>query len=163
MKLIDNVIIPYVFNISEIPMRFKELLNANKVFHEGMNLENNVHGFRLRLGRTYLVFFMMWSVVFVALSWILHFILVKIDFHVLIILTAIVTGLFFVGFSMFREFLIERAVKKLIEKAWKRHFALFDFKEQSKNVAQFYGEALEQEIPIGDLQRFIFDKLAQVK
>ena len=142
-------------------MRFKEFLAANKVYHDGMNIENNIHGFRLRLGRTYLVFISLWMVLLVLITAIFHSILAKIDCHALIIMTALITGGFFITFTMFKEYLIDRMAQQVIRKAWGRHLGLFDYDQKAKEVAHFYGEAVEKEIPIGDLQRFIFDKLSQ--
>lgn len=157
---IDRYILPYVFKVTPSPLRFKELLVANRVYQEGMNLENSIHGFKMRLGRTYFVFFITWLLMLIPISALLHSFLAEMDTHVLIILTALLTGAFFITFSMFREFLIDRMALKIIKKAWKRHLALFDFSEYAKEVASFYGEAVEKEIAIGDLQRFIFDRLS---
>lgn len=158
--LIDRYIIPYVFKVTPTPLRFKELLVANRVYQEGMNLENSIHGFKMRLGRTYFVFFMSWLLMLIPVSALLHSFLAAMDTHVLIILTALLTGAFFITFSMFREFLIDKVALQIIQKAWERHLALFDFEQYTKDVATYYGEAVEEEITIGDLQRFIFDKLS---
>ncbi len=160
-SFIDRKIIPYVFKISPNPLRFKELLSANKVYHDGMNIENNMHGFKLRLGRTYLVFFLLWFMILMPVTVALHSVLAKIDCHAMILMTVLLTGAFFISFSMFKEFLIDRVALMMIKKSWGRHFRLFDFEEQAKSVADYYGEAVEKEIPIGELQRFIFDKLSQ--
>ena len=157
---LDRYILPYVFKVTPTPLRFKELLVANRVYQEGMNLENSIHGFKMRLGRTYFVFFITWLLMLIPISALLHSFLAEMDTHVLILLTALLTGAFFITFSMFREFLIDRVALKIIQKSWKRHLALFDFAQYAKEVASFYGEAVEEEITIGDLQRFIFDKLS---
>lgn len=158
--LLDRYILPYVFKVTPTPLRFKELLVANRVYQEGMNLENTVHGFKMRLGRTYFVFFITWLLMLIPISALLHSFLAEMDTHVLILLTALLTGAFFITFSMFREFLIDRVALKIIQKSWKRHLSLFDFEHYAKEVASFYGQAVEEEIAIGDLQRFIFDKLS---
>ena len=159
-RLVDRYILPYVFKVTPTPLRFKELLVANRVFQEGMNFENSIHGFKMRLGRTYFVFFLSWLLMLIPVSALLHSFLAEMNTHVLIILTALLTGAFFITFSMFREYLIDKMALKIIEKAWERHLALFEFSQYAKKVATFYGEAVEDEIAIGDLQRFIFDKLA---
>lgn len=158
--LLDRYVLPYVFKVTPTPLRFKELLVANRVYQEGMNLENSIHGFKMRLGRTYFVFFVTWLLMLIPVSALLHSFLAEMDTHVLILLTALLTGAFFITFSMFREFLIDRVALKIIKKSWKRHLSLFDFDDHAKEVASFYGEAVEKEIGIGDLQRFIFDKLS---
>ncbi len=159
-RFIDKFILPFIFNVTTGTLRFKELLVANRVYVEGMNLENTIHGFKMRLGRTYFVFFFLWLIFLVIVTAIFHSILAKINTHILIIMTALLTGAFFISFSMFREYLIDRIALKIITKAWERHLGLFDFNEYSKDVASYYGQAVEEEIAIGDLQRFIFDKLS---
>jgi hypothetical protein len=156
----DRRILSYVFKISPTPLRFKELLAANRVFEEGMNIENSISGFKLRLGRTYILFFVIWLLALIPVSIVLHGLLAKMDAHLLIILTALLTGSYFISFSVFREYLIEKMASKIIRKSWDRHLPLFSFDDNAKDVAVYYGEAIEEEIAIGDLQRFIFDKLA---
>jgi len=159
-ELFNKYILPFVFKVSPASLRFKELLQANRVFQEGMNVENSINGFKMRLGKTYILFFILWFLVLVPVSAVLHTGLAEMDGHLLIILTALLTGSYFITFSVFREFLIEKMALKVIKKAWGRHLPLFPFDEYAENVALYYGEAIEEEIAIGDLQRFIFDKLA---
>ncbi len=161
MSIVNDYIIPYVFKTNEMPMRFKELLSTNLIFQNGMNVEHSLHGFRMRLGRTYLVFFILWFLILAPVSILLHAILAKIDCHALILSTVLLTGAFFISFSLFKEFLIERKVELMIKRAWKRHLALFDYETQAKDLAEFYAQAIEEEIPIGSLQQFIFDKLSK--
>lgn len=161
MNRINTFIVHFVFKLTATPMRFKELLNANKIYHDGMNLENNIHGFKLRLGRAYLVFFGLFLLINIPVIGVLHGALTSFDSHVLIILTALVTGGFFILFSMFKEHLVEQAALIIIEKAWNKHLSLFPFAKYGKEVAFLYGQAVEEEIAIGNLQHYIFDKLSQ--
>ena len=161
MKFINTVIVPFVFKLTAAPMRFKELLNANKFYHDGMNLENNIHGFKLRLGRAYLVFFAFFLLINIPVVGVLHEIIKDFDSHVLIILTALITGSFFILFSMFKEFLVEKVALIIIQKGWSKHLSLFPFDEYGKDVAFLYGQAVEEEIAIGNLQHYIFDHLSQ--
>ena len=161
MHTLSRFIVEFVFRFSTQPMRFKELLNANKVYNDGMNLENNIHGFKLRLGRSYLVFFVLFIMINIPILGALHGVILDFDTHVIIILTALITGSFFISFSMFKEFLIDRAALVIITKAWDKHLSLFPFEKFSRDIASFYGQAIEDEIAIGNLQQYIFDKIAQ--
>lgn len=160
MSFVNTFIIPYVFKVNPMPLRFKELLATNMIFQNGMNVEQSLQGIRLRLGRTYLVFFVLWLLFLTPLSLLLHHILAKIDCHALILSSMILTGAFFITFSLFKEFLIERKVELMIRRAWKRHLALFDYHTQARDLADYYAQAIEEEISIGNLQQFIFDKLS---
>ncbi|KIM10306.1 MAG: hypothetical protein KU37_10945 [Sulfuricurvum sp. PC08-66] len=160
MTWIEKNIIPFCFKLNPAPMRFKELLNANKVYNDGMDYEHTIQGFKLRLGRTYLLFILLFILVNIPVLGVLHSILVHVNTHVLILLTAFITGAFFISFTLFKEYLIDKAARIIIKKAWQKHLSLFSFQEDSALVAQYYAQAIEDEIPIGDLQRYIFDKLS---
>jgi len=152
-------IIPFVFKISKQPMLFKELMHANKIYNDGINLEYNMKGFRLRLGRLYLVFFILLIVSAIPPSLILHTLLAKIDCHALIILSIVFTVLFFSAFALFKTWLIERVSKQLITEAWTNHFPHFDYKNNRNQVSNIYAEALENGIQNKDLQHHIITKL----
>lgn len=156
---IENKIIPFVFKISEQPMLFKELMHANKIYNDGMNLEYNMKGFRTRLGRMYLVYFLVVLFISTPVSFIFHKELTKIDCHVLIISSIIFTILLFSTFALFKEWLIEIVSTKLIVEAWKNHFPHFDYKNNRQKVSSIYAQALENGIQNKDLQRHIITKM----
>lgn len=150
---------PFVFTISNQPMRFSELMHANKIYNDGMNLEYNMTGFRVRLGRIYLVFILL--VLFLAIfpTAIFHSALTHIDCHALIILSIIITILLFSTFAIFKSWLIEQVSKQLIMEGWKNHFPHFDYDNNAKKVSNIYTEALEQGIKNKDLQHHIITKM----
>ena len=152
-------ILPFVFKISEQPMLFKELMHANKIYNDGMNLEYNMKGFRTRLGRMYFVYFTLVILLATPPSVIFHTQLAKIDCHALIILSIIFTILLFSSFTLFKSWLIEQVSKKLIQGAWKNHFPHFDYFKNSQKVSNIYAEAIESGIQNKDLQRYIITKM----
>lgn len=154
-KLIRTKINPFVFKISEQPMRFQELMHANKIYNDGMNLEYNMTGFRIRLARVYLVFFLLAMIVVIPPSIIFHSLLAKIDCHALIISSIIATVLLFSTFALFKTWLIEQVSKQLIIEGWKNHFPHFDYTNNTQKVSHIYAEALENGIKSKDLQRYI--------
>jgi len=156
---VHTKIVPFVFKISEQPMLFKELMHANKIYNDGMNLEYNMKGFHTRLGRIYFVYFAL--VLFIATppSFIFHTQLAKIDCHALIILSIVFTILLFSSFSLFKSWLIEQVSKQIIQDAWKNHFPHFDYHKNSQKVSKIYAEAIEMGIKNKDLQRHIITKM----
>lgn len=154
-----NKILPFVFKISEQPMLFKELMYANKIYNDGMNLEYNMKGFRTRLGRMYFVYFTLILFLATPLSVIFHTQLAKIDCHALIISSIVFTILLFSGFALFKSWLIEQVSKKLIQSAWKNHFPHFDYFKNSQKVSNIYAQAIENGIQNKDLQRYIITKM----
>ncbi len=155
----QSKILPFTFKVSEQPMLFKELLHANKIYNDGMNLEYNMKGFRVRLGRIYLVFFILWLLILTPPSLIFHTILAKIDCHALILSSIVFTVLFFSTFALFKAWLIELVSKKIITEAWKNHFPHFDYAKNTQNVSKIYSQALESGIANKDLQHYIITKM----
>jgi len=156
---VQTKIVPFVFKISEQPMLFKELMHANKIYNDGMNLEYNMKGFHIRLGRIYFVYFALVLFIATPLSVIFHTQLAKIDCHALIISSIVFTILLFSSFALFKSWLIEQVSKQLIKKAWKNHFPHFDYLKNTQKVSQIYAEALEMGIKNKDLQRHIITKM----
>ena len=154
-KFIRSKINPFVFKISEQPMRFQELMHANKIYNDGMNLEYNMTGFRIRLARVYLVFFILAMMIVIPPSAVFHSHLAKIDCHALIILSIVSTVLLFSTFALFKSWLIEQVSKQLIIEAWKNHFPHFDYIKNTQKVSHIYAEAQENGIKSKDLQRYI--------
>jgi len=158
-SLVHDKIIPYVFKVSEQPMLFKELMHANMIYNDGMNLEYNMKGFRIRLGRMYTVYFALVLLVATPLSFIFHTQLAKIDCHALIILSIVFTILLFSSFTIFKSGLVEQVSIKLIKRAWKNHFPHFDYVKNSQKVSTIYANALESGIKNKDLQHHIITKM----
>lgn len=157
----SRYIVPYVFRFSDQPMLFIELLQANKNFDDGVDLEKNIQGFRVRLGRMYIVFGALWNIFVFTVSGIIHFLLVHIDCHILILLSIVLTIIFFAAFAIFKATLIELVSKRLIQKAWKNHFPHFAYADYHLKVTQAYSEALEHDIPKKELQLFIINKIVE--
>ncbi len=158
-NLVYSKITPFVFKISDQPMRFSELMHANKIYNDGMNLEYNMTGFRIRLGRLYLVFTILLILITTPPSIIFHSLLAKIDCHALIILSIVLTIVLFSTFALFKSWLIEQISKQLIIKAWKNHFPHFDYEKNKQIVSHIYSEAKESGIKEKDLQHHIITKM----
>lgn len=158
-KFTQSKILPFTFKVSEQPMLFKELMHANMIYNDGMNLEYNMKGFRVRLGRIYFVFFLLWLSLLTPPSLIFHTLLAKIDCHALILSSIVFTVLFFSTFALFKTWLIELISKQIITQAWKNHFPHFDYEKNSKKVSKFYAQAIESGVTNKDLQLHIITKM----
>ncbi len=162
-NFVDNMILPYVFRVSEEPIRFEELMQANKIHNDGMPVDANLLGYRMKLGRMYIVFIAFMHLFVLPFVVIFHSVLIHIDCHLLIILAVIFTGLFFASFTLFKEYLIELKTIHRIKEGWKLHFPHFSYLKHSREVAAFYKEALAKDIHHRDLSRFIIDKIVGVE
>ena len=156
---VDTKLLAYIFRVSEQPMLFGELLNANKIVQDGMKIDGNIQGFRLSLGRAYLVYIIFWHIVIVPPSLIFHKFLINIDCHVLILLAVLFTGVFFGVFSIFNEYVQERMARKVVKNAWKNHFPHFSYEQHAAEVAKIYSEALEKEIHHKDMRLHILNNI----
>ncbi len=161
-NFIDNIILPYIFRISEAPIRFEELMQANKVYNDGMPVDAHLLGYRLRLGRMYLVFVIFTHLFILPVTLIFHKVLATIDCHYLIIIAVLFTALFFASFTLFKEYMMELMTLRRLKEAWKIHFPHFSYDKHAKEVALFYKEALAKEIHHRDLSRYIIDKIVGV-
>ncbi len=163
LSFINQTIIPFVFKISDQPMLFRELLQTNKMYDDDMKLEGMVPGFRIRIGRTILVFLIIWHIALIPISLLLHIQIAKIDCHLLIIFAVIFTGLFFATYAMFKEYLIDIMAEKHIRNAWKNHFPHFSYDIHHREVSRLYSEALEKEIPAKEMYLYILNNMISEK
>ena len=162
--LIENRLLPVMFKLSEEPMLYRELLHANRLYDQGYKLEGNISGMRIRVGRTILIFAILWHIAFILPGMALyHHELAKMDCHLGIILAVVFTGFFFSSYFVFKEWAIERMAQQQIRKAWKNHFTHFDYKLHHREVAALYSKALEDEIPTKELQLYILNNMIRDK
>ncbi|MFY9142770.1 hypothetical protein [Sulfuricurvum sp.] len=158
-RFTDEKIIPYTFSLSDDPMLFRDLLQTNKMYQDGLKLEGKIPGFRMSIGRSYLVFIALWHIILLPAAAVFHKMLEKIDCHLLIIMSILFTGMFFATYAIFKEYLIDTVALRIIRKAWENHFPHFDYGLHAREVSKIYAEALEKEIPHKNLQLYILDRL----
>lgn len=162
-RIMDEKIIPYVFTLSDSPMLLRDLLRTNKMYQDGLKLEGNIPGFRFSVGRSYIVFIILWHIVMLPLAALFHQKLAKIDCHLLIIMAVVFTGMFFAMYAIFKEYLIDSVARKILLRGWENHFPHFSYDLHAKEVTQIYSEALDKEIPHKDMQLYILEKLVKKK
>jgi len=161
LKFVDKYIVPYVFPQSDEPLLFRELLKANKMYDDNLNLEGKIPGTRIRIGRNIIVFLILWHLILLPLSAIFHKELAKIDCHLSIIAAIIFTGLFFATYSMFKSWLVDRVALKIIQEAWHNHYPHFAYDKHHKQVSRLYGEALDKGLPAKEIQLYILDHMIE--
>lgn len=158
-----KTIIPYVFTLSDSPMLLRELLHTNKMYQDGLKLEGNVPGFRMSVGKSYLVFIALWHAIIIIPAIFFHAKLEKLDCHLLMIMAIVFTGMFFATYAIFKEYLIDTVAMKIVKKGWENHFPHFDYDRHAREVASIYADALDKEIPHKNMQLYILEKLVEVK
>lgn len=158
-KFFDNILIPYLFITSKQPILFHDFLKGNKMYNDGLLINGDILGFRLRLFRAYIVYIILANIVILALTAFAHSFFKIFDLHVLILSTMVITWAFFAFFSIFKEYIIDKVSLLQIKKAWLIHLPLFDFEKHSAQVARIYSQALSEQVSKNDMHRYIIDNI----
>ncbi len=166
MKFLENTklkkkILKFVFKTSTQPIRFKDLLVANAYHNEGMHVDPEKLGFRMKIKNAYIVYTIVSMVVLLPLLAITHTLFEKLDFHASIIATVLITSAFFIGFQYFHACIKDKMAKQRIQDAWKIHFPYFSYEKYSKKVEDIFNEAMKKEIKKNDLQSYVMSRLAE--
>jgi len=159
-RLIDEKLLPFLFTQPKHPMRFNELMKANKLLVDNMPLEGQIPGVKLRLGRAYLFMIVVWNLVLIPLALAFHKILAKIDCHIAIILAVVFTLFFFGVLQIFKQWATEKMAEKMIKKAWEIHFPYYDYGQYHTKVAKFYDDAVERGVTGANLEMYIMNALS---
>lgn len=154
-------ILNYCFNVSKQPVLLKDLLVANVQHNEKMHVDAAKLGFRLKIGRAYLVYIFLVSFVAIPLALITHAIFAKIDTHASIIASIIFTAIIFIYFNFFRIWIKDKMASKVIKKAWEIHFPYFPYEEYRYKIEEIFHKAMKDEIQKKDLERYILDNLVE--
>lgn len=163
LQKLKYLILKYVFYTSTRPILFSDLLYINKLFNEGMLLDVEKLGARMRLSSTYIVFLIAWHILIFLPVLIFHSALAKMDCHLSVLFAVLFTAIFFATFSIYKEWLIDEYAKQRIKNSWHTHFPYFTYEEYNKKVALIYEEALKLDIPKKELEKFVMDKLIESK
>ena len=161
-KSIFNRLLEYIYATSKQPILLKDMLVASRQFYYGMEVDSSRLGFRLRLTRAYFAYIILVLLVLVPVSLATHKTLAKIDTHISIIGGMIITALIFMGFNYFKDIIKNEMVKISLKKAWKLHFPFFSYDEYGKKINTIFEDAMRDEIPKKELQKYILDKLSKL-
>jgi hypothetical protein len=153
--------ISYIYNISKQPVKFTTLLEANQLFNEGMKSDDTTLGFRLRIGRAYIVFLVLANILILPIAFLLHKLFKILDCHASILLAIFFTALLFGIFSFFKEWTRDAVTQQRIKTAWGIQFPFFAYEEYSKQINEIYEQALIEDINKKDLEAYVLDKLSE--
>ncbi|MSN96277.1 hypothetical protein F1B92_03560 [Campylobacter sp. FMV-PI01] len=156
---ISDKIIRGMFFISKKPVLFRDLLEANASFNEGMLVDPAKLNFKFRYGKSYIIFGLLCLIILIPFLILTHGIFEKINFHISIIATIFITSCIFIGFDIFKAIARKYLTKKLIQEAWAIHFPFFPYEKYSSKVEEIYDEAIKKEISKRELEQYVLDKL----
>ena len=160
-KTFIDKILNYIFILSKQPILLRDLLEANRQYNEGMHAEPAKLGFRLKLGRAYLVYIGIVLAVLVPLSTIMHYPLANIDPHISIVGAMIITAIIFMGFNFFNSKMRDIISYRQIKKSWQLRFPYFPYEDYNKKIENIYLQALKEEVSKKDLEKYILDNLVE--
>lgn len=152
-----------LFQVSDCPVLFRDLLEANALFNEKMPVDMAKLHYKFKPFNTYALYTALCALVLGALLLFTHYGLTKIDVHYSFVSTVIITSLVFWGFDAFRTYAQKLITKALIKKAWAVHFPHFAYEKYSKIVAEIYKEATKKEIPRQALENYVLEQIIQVQ
>lgn len=158
-KSLKEKILDYVYILSKQPILLRDLLEANRQYNEGMHVDPAKLGFRLRLGRAYLVYILIVLAILIPLSAILHKPLANIDPHISILGAMVITAVIFIGFNFFIVKMRDEITYKQIKRSWALRFPYFPYDAYNKKIEQIYLRAIKDEIAKKDLEKYIVDNL----
>lgn len=163
MKKFNKWLLNALFKISDYPVLFRDLLEANALFNEGMLVDPAKLHYKFKPFNTYAIYTLLCILVLGILLIITHYGLTKIDVHFSVISTAIITSLVFIGFDFFKGYARKLISKKQIQRSWMLHFPHFTYEKYSKIVAEIYKEALKKEIPKHALESYVLEQIIQIQ
>lgn len=161
MKKFNQWLLNALFKVSDYPILFRDLLEANALFNEGMLVDPAKLHYKFKPFNTYALYTLLCILVLGILLIITHYGLTKIDVHFNIIGTVIITSLVFIGFDFFKIYVRKLISKKQIQKAWAVHFPYFAYEKYSKIVATIYKESIKKEVPKNALESYILEQIVQ--
>lgn len=161
MQKLKDYMIDKIFFISKQPVLFGDLLKANALFNEGMLVDPAKLNYRFRYGSLYGLYSVICVLILLLVIALLHEFLKEIDFHFSIICTALFTALVFLGFDAFKIWARREVSKRQIKSAWQLHFPYFTYEKYSQIIERIYNQAIQDEIPRGELEKYILDKLVE--
>ena len=160
-KNIKEKILDYIYILSKQPILLRDLLEANRQYNEGMHVDPAKLGFRLKLGRAYLVYIGIVLLILIPLSAITHKPLANIDPHISILGAMIITAIIFIGFNFFRAKMRDEITYRQIKRSWILRFPYFPYEEYNKKIEDIYLKAIKNEISKKDLEKYILDNLVE--
>ncbi|XOB62493.1 hypothetical protein ACMC56_01475 [Campylobacterota bacterium DY0563] len=158
-KSFKEKILDYIYILSKQPILLRDLLEANRQYNEKIHVDPSKLGFRLKLGRAYLVYILIVLAILIPISAILHKPLANIDPHISILGAMVITAVIFMGFNFFRAKMRDEITYKQIKKSWALRFPYFPYDEYNKKIEDIYLKAIKDEVAKRDLEKYILDKL----
>lgn len=162
-NIIKTKILNNIFIVSKQPVLFRDLLEANSLYNEGMLIDGAKLNFKFNHRKTYQIYAMFCIVILLPLLIATHYGLSKVDSHISILSTIFVTSLVFIGFDLFKVWARKEISHELIKKAWSIHFPYFAYEKYSSIAEEIYNEAVKYDISRKDLEPYMLERLLKHK
>lgn len=149
----------FLFKISDQPVLFKDLLEANVLFNEGMMIDCSKLNYKIKNLNCYCYYGILCILILFPLLLTTHYFFTLLDFHISIISAVFITSCIFIGFDLFKIYIRKIITKKLIKKAWSNHFPCFSYEKYSKTIENIYKQALKEQISQNSLRKYIIERI----
>ncbi len=163
LEKIRQKIIDYIYVVSKQPVLYRDLLHANCLYNEGMHVDAGKLNFKRIIWRAYVAYGLMCFIVLTPLTFLTHTVFTKIDFHLSLISSVVVTACICMGFGVFNAWVRRAMTKRLIQKAWLVHFPYFPYEKYNQKVEIIYQKSIKEEVPRRDLEQYILNQLLKDK
>ena len=150
-----------MFHVSHKPVLFRDLLEANAEFNDGMLVDPSKLNFRFNYGKSYVIFACFAFVWVMFLIMLTHAMFEKIDLHFSILFTIMTTSAVFIGFDCFKAWARKKLTHELIKRAWANHFLYFPYEKYSRIVENIYNEAIKSDVPRRELEQYVLSKIVE--
>lgn len=156
---LKQYLLDQIFIISRQPVLFRDLLEANSLYNEGMLIDGAKLNFRFDNFKTYQIYAIICVCVLLPSLSLTHNFLIKVNSHISIIATMIVTSVIFLGFDMFKIWARKEISVKMIKQAWSIHFPYFPYEKYSKRIDNIYTNAIKDGVSKSELEQYVLEKL----
>lgn len=160
-KKFQKWLLKKLFAVSDLPVLFRDLLEANALFVEKMPVDPAKMHYKFRLFNTYAIYSALCIIIVALIIIATHYFFARIDVHFSLVLTIAITALIIIGFDLFRLKTRHLITRELLQRAWAVHFPHFAFDKYSKIVAQIYADAVKKDISRSDLEAFVLEQIVQ--
>ncbi|NLK66682.1 MAG: hypothetical protein GX282_04320 [Campylobacteraceae bacterium] len=150
-----------MFSVSDEPVLFKDLLDANRLFNANRLVDPGRLNFQFRYAKSHVMFGVFCLFLLAPLIALSHIFFSELDIHITIFVVVFATAAVFISFDLFKVWARKKLTQKLIKDAWEVHFPYFPYEKYSNKVDEIYQSARKKDLPKRDLEKYILDSLVK--
>jgi len=158
-----SMILNFIFNLSNSYIKLDSLLMANKALQEHLEQHLGSLGIGFRSIRFFVLFFVVFHILLTPIVYTYHDLLKHQDCHIAILLAVIYMALFVVLHATCKQYAYSLAISYQIKHFWSIHFEYFNYDDYAKQINDIYNDSIKEHIAKDKLERYVFDRIAELK